>query len=283
MGKNGYEVEADLKAVTDYIESLDRVIVAHSGGVDSTLLVNIAKIALPERVLALSIKSPLVHDFETEAAAKETERIGVPHRVVHFSPLKLDEIISNPPDRCYHCKREMFKIILELAEELGTEHVLDGTNADDTNDYRPGMRALSELKIKSPFLELKIGKERIREMSRYLGISGAERPPLACLATRFPYGEEISAEKIDIVKRAELILISHGFKTVRVRYLGDSPKTAKIEVGASEIERLMSPNLRERVYSEIRRLGFSSVTVDLGGYRPGRMNEGLEGSDVDKR
>jgi uncharacterized protein (TIGR00268 family) len=282
MGKNVYEVEADIKAVTEYIESLDKVLIAFSGGVDSTLLVNLAKRALPEGTLALSIKSPLVHDFEIEAAAGEAERISVPHYVVDLSPLELDEVSNNRTDRCYHCKMEMFKIVLTKAGELGAGHVLDGTNADDAEDYRPGMRALLELKIKSPFLELGIGKDRIREMSRSLNLSGAERPPMACLATRFPYGEEISLDKIDVVKGAELILIDQGFKAVRVRYLGGPPKTAKIEVGASEMERFLSPDLRERIYSEIRRLGFSTVTVDLGGYRPGRMNEGVEEPDTEE-
>ncbi|MBN1572629.1 MAG: ATP-dependent sacrificial sulfur transferase LarE [Deltaproteobacteria bacterium] len=282
MKKDCFDANTGPKALTDCIKSLNRVLIAHSGGVDSTLLVNIAKSALPEGTFALSIKSPLIHDFEIEAAIREAERIGVPHYVIDFNPFEMDHIRKNLTDRCYHCKREIFRIILGAARELGIEHVLDGTNADDTDDYRPGMRALSELKIESPFLELGIGKEMIREMSRSLNIPGTERPPMACLATRFPYNDEITLEKIDGVKKAELVLMSHGFKTVRVRHLGGPPKTAKIEVGESEIERLLSPDLRDRIYSEIRRLGFSSVTVDLGGYRSGRMNEGLEGPDSDK-
>lgn len=279
MEKYNLDAEACLKACKEHIKPLNRVLIALSGGVDSTLLLHIAKATLPEGTLALSIKSPLVHDFEIETAVRKAERIGVPHFVVEFSPLQLDEIRNNPPDRCYHCKRGMFRIVLKKAEELGIEHVLDGTNADDADDYRPGMRALSELKIRSPFLELGIGKEEIREMSRSLNISGAERPPLACLATRFPYNEVITAKKIDSVRKAELILMGHGFKTVRVRYLVSSPKTAKIEVDTSEIPRLLSSDLRDKVYSEIKRLGFSSVTLDLGGYRSGSMNDGLKELD----
>jgi uncharacterized protein len=176
----------------------------------------------------------------------------------------------------------MFKIVIKKADELGIVNVLDGTNADDADDYRPGMRALSELKVISPFLELGIGKEDIRQLSMHLDIPGAKRPPLACLATRFPYNEEITAEKIESVREAELILMGHDFKTVRVRHLDGPPKTAKIEVGVEEIPRLLSAGLRDKIYSEIRRLGFACMTLDLGGYRPGSMNEGLDESDIKK-
>lgn len=282
MKKRNFDLKARLQACKDYIKPLNRVLIAFSGGVDSALLIHVAKAALDEGVHAATIRSPLVHDFEIEAAVREAKRIEVPHSVVEFSPFQLDEIRKNPPDRCYHCKREMFRIIIEKAKEIGIGHVLDGTNADDADDYRPGMRALSELKIISPFLELGIGKDEIRRMSRHLGIPDADRPPLACLATRFPYGEVITTDKVESVREAEIVLMKHGFETVRVRHLDGPPKTAKIEVGASEIPRLLSPELREEVYSEIRRIGYSSVTLDLGGYRPGRMNEGLDESDIEK-
>ena len=282
MKKTSSNAEASLQACIDYLTPLDKVLVAFSGGVDSTLLINLAKKALPDGAFALSLKNPLIHDFEIEYAIEETERIGIPHFILEFSPLALVKLRLNPPDRCYHCKLEIFGVILKKAKKLGIEHVMDGTNADDVGDYRPGMRALSELGIKSPFLELGIGKEEIREMSRVLGISGAERSPLACLATRFPYNETITPEKIDRIKKAELILRGHGFKTFRVRYLGKALNMVKIEVGVSELSRLLSPDLLGNINSDIKRLGFSSVTLDLGGYRPGSMNEGLKELDDEK-
>jgi len=282
MKKASYNVEASLQACIDYLTPLGRVLVAFSGGVDSTLLINLAKKALPNGAFALSLKNPLIHDFEIEDAIKEAERIDIPHFILEFSPLALEKMRTNPPDRCYHCKLEIFGIILKKAKKLGIEHVMDGTNADDVGDYRPGMRALSELGIKSPFLELGIGKDEVREISGMLGISGSERSPLACLATRFPYNETITLEKIDHIKKAELVLKGHGFKTFRVRYLGEALNMVKIEVGVSELSRLLSPDLREGLNSDIKRLGFSSVTLDLGGYRPGSMNEELKELDNEK-
>jgi uncharacterized protein len=256
----------------DSIDALGDVAVAFSGGVDSTLLVTLARMARGGGVLAVTLAGPVVHEFEVERARKEAERLGVSHVVVDFSPLEIPAVKQNSPDRCYHCKREMFSVIAAIARERGIRHIVDGTNADDLTDYRPGLRALAELGVSSPFATHQVTKKEIRAISKSLGISGFDRPPLACLLSRFPYGEVITGQKLEQIRVAECVLLDRGFRLVRVRYHGD---VARIEVGKDEVERFFDPSFSREIAKAIKEVGFSYVTLDLGGYRTGSMNEDM--------
>jgi uncharacterized protein len=216
--------------------------------------------------------SPLQHEFEIRDAQETARRIGIRHLVRPFSPLAEGEVRENTPERCYFCKRAIFSIIADEARALGIDTIVDGTNADDRADFRPGMRALAELGIESPLLELSVDKDEIRRLSRALGIPGFDRPPMACLASRFPYGDELTPEKIDRVREAEAFLLGLGFRVVRVRHTG---QTARIEVGKDEMARLSSRILGRYVRDRLLESGFESVVIDPDGYRTGSMNEAL--------
>ena len=277
MRHKRYDISRRMEDFRDYLVPRGRVLIAFSGGVDSTLLIHIAHDILNQgssgdNVVALSLVTPLVHDFELNEAQESARRLRIRHLMIKYSTLNIREVREGAEDRCYHCKMTLFGLIKDKARELGIDYVLDGTNADDTLDYRPGMKALVEMGIRSPFLELGVGKDEIREISKKMGIMGYDRPPMACLATRFPYGEEITPEKLEMVKEAEVVLMEMGFKTFRVRYHGD---IARIEVGRSELSKFLSPSFLNDVHDRIKEVGFSYITLDLKGYRSGSMNEGV--------
>jgi uncharacterized protein len=246
------------------------LVVAFSGGVDSTFLAFVASRELGDRALAVTALSETFSSLEREGASCLARELGLRHRTVETSELGIPGFAHNPPDRCYHCKRELFGKLKGIAAEEGLPFVADGTNADDLADYRPGRRALEELGVLSPLLEVGLGKEEVRALSRGLGLPTWDKPAYACLASRFPYGEEITVEKLARVDAAERFLRESGFPHVRVRYASE---TARIEVPAEEIERLVSE--RERLARGVRAAGFTYVAVDLDGYRTGSMNEAL--------
>ena len=262
-----------LARLREMLTSLEGVVVAFSGGVDSSLVLAVAQERLKEKCLAATATSETYSHKELDAARAFAQRIGAEHCVFATSEIEIDGFRENPPDRCYFCKRELFSKLRELARERGLANVVDGANADDRHDHRPGLRAGAELGVRSPLAEAGITKDEVREISRALGLPTWGRPARACLASRFPYGSEITADKLVQVAAAEEALDSLGFTQYRVRHHGD---VARIEVPADEVARLVEPETREKVIAEVKRAGFTYVTVDLQGFRSGSMNEILD-------
>ncbi len=248
------------------------VLVAFSGGVDSTLLLNAAVEALGDRALGVTASSAIHADFEAREASCLARKIGARHRLLEVDVLSDEQVASNPPDRCYHCKRSLFVLLIDLARNEGLAAVVEGTNADDGGDYRPGLRALDELAVRSPLREVGLTKAEIREISREVGLPTWDKAPYACLATRLPYGERLTPERLRRVDAAESFLRAQGFHQVRVR---DHGAIARIEVPSADVERILEKNSRSLIGAHLRGLGYDFVAVDIEGYRTGSMNVGI--------
>ncbi|MDR0881924.1 MAG: ATP-dependent sacrificial sulfur transferase LarE [Candidatus Adiutrix sp.] len=257
-------------------ESLSRLegaLVAFSGGVDSTFLLKVAHDLLGDRVMAVTARSLSFPQRELEAARNFARENNIRHEVIDSEELDLPGFADNPPDRCYLCKKELFGKMKELAASLGVKHILEASNADDVNDYRPGLRAIAELNILSPLRQAGLTKNEIRQLSRELNLPTWSKPSFACLASRFPYGERISPQNLRQIDEAEQYLLDLGFHQVRVRYHGH---LARIEADEEGLARLAEPALREQIYARLTSLGFIYVAVDIRGYRSGSMNETLK-------
>lgn len=261
------------KKLLGLLKGFGRVAVGFSGGVDSTLLLRVAVDALgAANVLPVIADTPSLARSEFEEALRLAEGMGVACTVINPDELSDPNYAANPADRCYFCKKHLFRMIAEVAGAKGFSVVLDGNNADDAGDYRPGRRAARELGVKSPLLEAGLAKSEIRALSARAGLPTAEKPAMACLASRIPYGTPVTAEVLGQVERAEAGLRAAGFSQCRVRHHGE---VARIEVPAGELARLVEAGVRERVVQSVKTAGYRYVAVDLQGYRTGSLNETL--------
>jgi pyridinium-3,5-biscarboxylic acid mononucleotide sulfurtransferase len=270
MEQSVQEKSENLKGI---FRAMGRVLVAFSGGVDSTFLLRVALDTLgKENVLAVTALSPLYPDRELSAAKRLIETMGVRHRLIDSNELEIEGFTGNPPNRCYYCKKKLFRELKDVATEESIPFVAEGSTLDDDHDHRPGKIAIQELGVRSPLKEAMFSKKDVREWSRVLGLPTWDKPSFACLASRFPYGEEITSEGLRRVNEAEEFLLGLGFKQVRVRHY---QTLARIEIFPEEMNLLMKREVRERVVVQLKRMGYHYVTLDLQGFRSGSMNEVL--------
>lgn len=258
-----------LKAI---LTDMKEVVVAYSGGVDSAFLLKVAHDVLGDNAYGVLAISPTYPSREFEKAKETAALIGARIRIIETNELEDEKFKTNPVNRCYFCKSELFTRIVELAESSQLKNFVDGSNFDDKGDYRPGMKALSEKGIRSPLQEAELTKAEIRELSKMLGLPTWDKDALACLSSRFPYGENIDIEKLRIVDEIENYLYDLGFRNIRARH---QKNTLKIEVQPSLIAKFFEEETRKKVLTKAKSLGYKYVTVDLEGYRQGSMNEVL--------
>ena len=265
-------LEGRLEELEGVFSPYGSALVAFSGGVDSSLALALAARALPkDKVLAVTSNNETYLPSELDLARDFAESLGVEHLVVNTRELENPNYSSNPTNRCYFCKSTLYSDLATLARERGFGCVVDGANADDEGDYRPGRKAAKELGVVSPLSLLRVGKDEVRELAQHLGLPSWDKPALACLSSRFPYGQEITPEKLTQVARAEEFLRSRGFRQVRVRHHGE---IARLEVGPAEMEKAFA--LRGEISAELKDAGFLYVALELDGYKSGSLNAALE-------
>ncbi|MDZ8225443.1 MULTISPECIES: ATP-dependent sacrificial sulfur transferase LarE [unclassified Nostoc] len=251
-------------------QEMEQALIAYSGGVDSTLVAKIAYDALGDRALAVTAVSPSLLPEELEDAKIQAAAIGIPHKIVQTHEMENPNYTSNPVNRCYFCKSELHDTLKPLALELGYPYVVDGVNADDLHDYRPGIQAAKERGARSPLAEVGLSKVEVRQLSQQLGLPWWDKPAQPCLSSRFPYGEEITVAKLQRVGRAEIFLRKLGWQNLRVRSEGD---TARIELLPEQIKEFVLTTDLQKVVSVFQDFGFLYVTLDLEGYRSGKLNQ----------
>src|SRR3954468_5460430 len=265
------EPVAKEQALCDALASLDSVIVAYSGGVDSAYLAYIASRTLGDRSVAVTADSPSYPERHRALAIRIAKEFGLRHEIIKTSELENPDYRANPANRCYYCKHELYTHLSRLAASRRAV-VVDGNNADDRGDFRPGRQAAREFGVRSPLDDVDLTKDEIRELSRRAGLPTWDEPASACLSSRIPYHTEVTDEKLRTIERAEQALRAHGFRVCRVRHHDD---LARIEIGASELPRALDPDTRAAIVRELKSVGYRYVTLDLQGYRLGSLNEGL--------
>lgn len=268
------QVHEKLNNLKENIRNMGNLAIAYSGGVDSTFLLKVAHEVLGEKVLAITARSSTYPEREFKQSVDFAQQIGANQIVIVSEELEIDGFSKNPVNRCYFCKKELFTKVQEVAREHGISYMADGSNVDDLGDYRPGMQATSELEVVSPLRAAGMTKEDIRILSKEMGLPTWDKPAFACLASRFPYGHDITKEKLEMVDKAEQYLLDLGFRQVRVRHHGD---VARIEVPASDRNRFFDTDLMDKVGGKFKEIGFSYTALDLKGYRTGSMNEVILG------
>lgn len=254
----------------DSLTSLGSLAIAYSGGADSALLLYAAREALGDKAFAITISSKLIKKSDLNEAGEFCAELGIRHYILNINEQDIPGFSNNPPDRCYICKKHMFAGVVDLAKGYGADYVAEGSNTDDEGDYRPGMKAIAELGIKSPLREAGFSKSDVRKTAKSLGIRSWNKPSAACLASRFAYGEEITAHRLDMAAEAEEYLSELGFEQFRVRLHNN---IARIEVLPEDFNRLAA--LGDSVYDRFKELGFDYAAMDLRGYRTGSMNEAI--------
>jgi uncharacterized protein len=256
----------------DALSSFDSVIVAFSGGVDSAYLAWVATEVLGPAALCVTADSPSYPDHHRQLALRIAREFSLHHEFVTTSETEQPEYRANPVNRCYYCKSELYDVLSRLAADRGIAVIVDGSNADDRSDYRPGRQAAREYGVRSPLDEADLTKADIRELSRRAGLPTWDEPASACLSSRIPYHSEVTTEKLRMIERAEAALRALGFRVCRVRH---HDTLARIELGTNELHRALDPDVRERIVRELRAIGYQHVTIDLQGYRMGSLNEGV--------
>ena len=254
------------------------MVIAFSGGVDSTFLVKVAYEVLGKNVIAVTAASSTYPKTELEEAKRLARLIGVRHIIVNSQETEVENFKRNPPNRCYYCKKELFSRLKEIAKKEKINYVLDGTNYDDLTDFRPGMKALRELNIISPLKDAKLTKEDIRNLSKLMNLDTWDKPACACLASRFPYGIRITKERLDRVEKAEAVIRNLGIRQLRVRYHNE---IARIEVNKKDMQLLLEHS--DSIVKKFKELGFIYVTLDMEGYRTGSLNEVLRNEGRDRK
>jgi pyridinium-3,5-biscarboxylic acid mononucleotide sulfurtransferase len=261
-----------LEQLRTLFREMEQALIAYSGGIDSTLVAKIAYDVLGDRAMAVTAVSPSLLPEELEDAILQAATIGISHQIVQTHEMENPNYTSNPVNRCYFCKSELHDTLKPLALELGYPYVVDGVNADDLHDYRPGIRAAKERGARSPLAEVNISKVEVRQLSQQLSLPWWDKPAQPCLSSRFPYGEEITVAKLQRVGRAEIYLRKLGLKNLRVRSDGD---TARIELSPEQIKEFVLTTDLPTIVSAFQNLGFLYVTLDLEGYRSGKLNQVL--------